>query len=104
MNVSIARQSPCGAGALARVPNQWKGITTRDEKRQQNAAHEPWVRSKARQLETQKAFLNPQNKNPASIIEAGSVSTQASARLRTVAHCSPEPFAAIVPAIPDDNT
>src|SRR5215475_7834116 len=35
---------------------------------------------------------------------AGSVSTQAISRLRTVAHCSPEPLAAIVPATPDDNT
>ena len=49
-------------------------------------------------------FLNPQNRNPASIIDAGSVSTQAIAKFRTVAHCSPEWFAAIVPAIPDDST
>jgi len=35
---------------------------------------------------------------------AGSVNTHAISRLRTVAHCSPEPFAAIVPATPDDNT
>jgi hypothetical protein len=41
MTVSIARQSPCGAGALARVPNQLKGITARNEKLQKNAAREP---------------------------------------------------------------
>ena len=35
---------------------------------------------------------------------AGSVSTQASAILRTVESCSPEPFAAMVPAMPDDST
>ena len=37
-------------------------------------------------------------------IEAGKVSTQASSILRTVDHCRPEPFAAIVPATPDDKT
>ena len=31
---------------------------------------------------------------------AGSVSTQAIAMERTVLHCSPDPFAAIVPATP----
>jgi hypothetical protein len=46
----------------------------------------------------------PRTGNPASIIEAGSVSTHAIARLRTVDHCSPEWFAAMVPAIPDDST
>jgi hypothetical protein len=35
---------------------------------------------------------------------AGSVRTQANSRLRTVAHCRPEPLAAMVPATPDDNT
>jgi hypothetical protein len=35
-----------------------------------------------------------------STIAAGSVSTQASAMLRIVDHCRPEPFAAIVPATP----
>src|SRR5262249_31353794 len=38
------------------------------------------------------------------MMAAGSVSTHAINRLRTVAHCSPEPLAAIVPATPDDNT
>ena len=41
---------------------------------------------------------------PDNAIAAGSVSTQASAMLRTVDHCRPEPFAAIVPAMPDDST
>lgn len=41
---------------------------------------------------------------PDSAIAAGRVSTQASAILRTVDHCRPEPFAAIVPAMPDDST
>ena len=40
----------------------------------------------------------------ASAIETGKVRIQASARLRTVRHCSPEPFAAIVPATPEDST
>lgn len=35
-------------------------------------------------------FLNPQNNNPASIIDIGNVSTHAIARFRTVDHCSPE--------------
>jgi hypothetical protein len=38
------------------------------------------------------------------IIAAGSVSTHAKAMLRTVASCSPEPFAAMVPAMPEDRT
>src|SRR5579872_3732193 len=47
---------------------------------------------------------NAQNKNPASMIEIGSVSTHAIRRFRTVAHCRPERFAAIVPAMPDEST
>ena len=35
---------------------------------------------------------------------AGRVSTHANAMLRTVESCSPEPFADIVPAMPDDKT
>ena len=38
------------------------------------------------------------------IIAAGRVSTQASAMLRTVDHCIPEPLATMVPATPDDST
>jgi hypothetical protein len=38
------------------------------------------------------------------IIAAGSVSTQAMAMLRIVALCSPDPLAAMVPAIPDEST
>jgi hypothetical protein len=41
---------------------------------------------------------------PDSIIVAGSVSTQASAMLRMVDHCSPDPLAAMVPAMPDEST
>lgn len=33
---------------------------------------------------------NAQNKNPDNMIDAGSVSTHAISRFRTVAHCSPE--------------
>src|ERR1700761_2705524 len=40
---------------------------------------------------------NSQNRPPASKIDAGSVKTQARSRLRTVDHCKPEWFAAIVP-------
>jgi hypothetical protein len=35
---------------------------------------------------------------------AGSVSTQAINKLRTVPHCSPEWFAIILPATPDERT
>ena len=45
-----------------------------------------------------------QKRNPDSTIDAGRVSTQAMARLRTVAHCSPEWLAAIVPATPAEST
>ena len=45
-----------------------------------------------------------QNKDPASMMDAGSVRTQAMARLRTVPHCSPEWLAAMVPATPEDST
>jgi hypothetical protein len=36
-------------------------------------------------------------------METGKVSTHANARLLTVLHCNPDPFAAIVPATPDDK-
>src|SRR5262249_62116279 len=45
-----------------------------------------------------------QYSTPEIAMAAGRVSTQASAMLRTVASCSPEPFAAMVPATPDDST
>ena len=54
-------------------------------------------------LPFQNTCRNPQNRKPASTIEAGSVSTHAIARLRTVDHCRPDWFAAMVPAIPDDS-
>jgi len=38
------------------------------------------------------------------MIEAGSVKIHAISMFLTVDHCSPEPFAAIVPATPDDST
>ena len=38
------------------------------------------------------------------MIEMGRVNTQAINRLRTVAHCSPDLFAIIVPATPDYKT
>ena len=41
---------------------------------------------------------------PEITIAAGSVSIQASAILRTVESCNPEPLAAMVPAMPEDNT
>jgi len=41
---------------------------------------------------------------PETIIAAGNVSTQASAMLRIVDHCSPDPLADMVPAIPDEST
>src|ERR1019366_4951611 len=47
---------------------------------------------------------NNQNKKPASRIDAGSVSTQAIARLRTFPHCSPDRLAAMVPATPEEST
>ena len=47
---------------------------------------------------------NSQYSVPDRIIAIGNVSTHAMSRLRTVAICSPDPFAAIVPATPDDST
>ena len=38
------------------------------------------------------------------MIAAGNVSTHANAMLMTVLHCKPDPFAAIVPAMPEDST
>ena len=52
----------------------------------------------------QKMWRKITNSVPDSKIATGSVSTQAARRLRTVAHCSPDPFAAIVPAIPEAST
>jgi hypothetical protein len=52
----------------------------------------------------QKMLENSQNRPPASRMAAGMVSTHASARLRTVDICSPDPLLAIVPATPDDST
>ena len=47
---------------------------------------------------------NNQNNDPDNPIDTGSVSTQAMSRLRTVPHCSLDPFAVMVPATPDDST
>src|SRR5579859_3203620 len=52
----------------------------------------------------QNTWRNRKNSVPDSRIEAGSVSTQARIMLRIVSHCRPEPFAAMVPATPDDST
>jgi len=52
----------------------------------------------------QKICRNATNNVPAIRIEAGRVSTQAMSRLRTVLHCRPEPFAAMVPATPEVST
>ena len=38
------------------------------------------------------------------IIAAGRVRIQASAMLRIVDHCSPDPLADMVPAMPEDST
>ncbi|WP_164580946.1 hypothetical protein [Rhizobium leguminosarum] len=43
------------------------------------------------------------NSMKAIAIQAGSVSTQAISMLRTADHCRPEPFAAMVPATPDEG-
>ena len=52
----------------------------------------------------QKSFVNTQYRVPDSTMAAGSVSTQAIARLRIVASCKPEPLAAMVPATPEEST
>src|SRR5215510_3128466 len=52
----------------------------------------------------QKTARKSQNSRPDSRIDIGSVRIHASRRLRTVAHWSPEPLAAMVPATPEDNT
>ena len=48
------------------------------------------IERRSRSWSDQKILRNPQNRKPASIIDAGSVNTQAISRLRTVAHCNPE--------------
>ena len=45
-----------------------------------------------------------QNSDPESMIAAGSVRTQAISMLKIVDHCSPELFAAMVPATPEEST
>jgi hypothetical protein len=52
----------------------------------------------------QKIRLNTRYNSPDNSIAAGSVRTQARAIFRKVCSCNPEPFAAIVPATPDDST
>jgi hypothetical protein len=52
----------------------------------------------------QKIAENAQYNVPEITIAAGKVSTQAKAILRTVESCNPEPFAAMVPAMPEDRT
>src|SRR6478735_3585602 len=52
----------------------------------------------------QKIVENAQYNVPEITIAAGKVSTQAKAILRTVESCNPEPFAAMVPAMPEDRT
>ena len=47
--------------------------------------------------------VNRKYRLPEISMAAGSVNTHASAMLPTVDHCSPEPFAAIVPAMPDES-
>ncbi len=51
----------------------------------------------------QNTWRRMKNSVPAMRIAAGSVVTQASAMLRTVDICRPEPFAAMVPATPEDR-
>ena len=52
----------------------------------------------------QNVLRKSQNRNADNIIAAGKVSTQAIAILRTVSHCRPDWFAAIVPAMPEEST
>jgi hypothetical protein len=52
----------------------------------------------------QKIAENAQYKVPEITIAAGKVSTQAKAILRTVESCTPAPFAAMVPTMPEDKT
>src|SRR5271169_2191857 len=56
------------------------------------------------QLPLPAILLKSQNRLAARQMDAGSVSTHAKARLRTVLICIPEWFAAMVPATPDDKT
>jgi hypothetical protein len=55
-------------------------------------------------ISTYSSFTNTRYSIPEMIIATGNVSTQASAMLRIVDHCSPDPLAAMVPAIPDEST
>jgi hypothetical protein len=52
----------------------------------------------------QNSWLNTQYSVADSTMAAGSVSTQPMMMLRIVAHCRPEPLAAMAPAMPDDST
>ena len=52
----------------------------------------------------QNSLVNNQYKLPDSRMAAGKVRTQASARLRRVRSCRPEPLAVMLPATPDDST
>ena len=49
-------------------------------------------------------WLRIKYRTPAIIIAQGNVSTHAIKRLRIVFICTPEPFAAIVPATPEEST
>src|ERR1039458_9853133 len=62
------------------------------------------VRDRQRPGRNQSILENSKYSTPESIIAAGNVSTQASAMLRIVDHCNPDPLAAMVPAIPDEST
>jgi hypothetical protein len=75
--------------------------TTMSKQKGRRSKPAPFLNSCSRD---QKTDANAQYKAPEMIIAAGSVSTHASAMLRTVESCSPEPLAAMVPAIPDDST
>ena len=52
----------------------------------------------------QKTWLNTKYNVPDNIMAAGNVKTHASAILRRVTNCEPDPFAAMVPATPEEST
>ncbi|SAK54713.1 hypothetical protein AWB78_01410 [Caballeronia calidae] len=114
MTVPVSLKSPCGKAfhvwrngrARPRLSKR-SGETSRCGQNLHGAESSSKSLSRAvspRRKIAQKMLRNTQNNRPASAIDTGSVRIHASARLRTVRHCRPEPFAAIVPATPDDST
>ena len=69
-----------------------------------NEQHKLFGHAWAIGYEAQNMVENTQYNVPEITMAAGNVNTQAMAILRTVESCNPEPFAAMVPAMPEERT